>query len=621
MDTSFLENNFEDLLENMRYQSFCKDAIADCKRVGNEFILCAKDIQVETFNEAWEFYRKRHPTLSSSSLKTRHTSLRIVFRFAVNKEYPVHQLSSSQLKLEIHSKGLLDLYDLQNRMDEFLSLLSAEGYSVGKRSTLRTSIGRIIIQARTIKWDTFQEIRDWYDNQELSDHYRFHVRETIDKIECFMTNGTITPHPSIQNKMVEKIPSIGKLNLTFLQDNLPKLLSYMENSGYGEDYRKKVSFIANRIVILSRSIKWDSYEDIWNWYDARIRGEQYRKDVRCVLGLLLDFHLKGVMPNNRLTQNVLCLRDNNYSHLLPQYKSLVDYVNDLEKQRGLKQSSITRTKETASSFLRHLQNKGFNYLNDVTEDTVLEYFFADGEEKRGYATLSNLRRFLTKGCEIDEACKTILIYLPVLRNARITIQYLTAEEIKLFKSALFDGFNKLSYKERAIGGLLVYTPMRSSDIASLTLDSFDLRNNIFYFIQEKTSNPVALTFNANLGNLIYDYCVYERENTGSNQLFLSDDPPYNPLGEGGIEWAAGKIMAAAGIRQNEGDRQGTHIFRHRGATTMAQNNVPAPVISAAMGQNSPRSLAPYLSADFVHLKICALGLNKFPLPKEVFSVV
>ena len=191
----------------MRYQSFCKDAIADCKRVGNEFILCAKDIQVETFNEAWEFYRKRHPTLSSSSLKTRHTSLRIVFRFAVNKEYPVHQLSSSQLKLEIHSKGLLDLYDLQNRMDEFLSLLSAEGYSVGKRSTLRTSIGRIIIQARTIKWDTFQEIRDWYDNQELSDHYRFHVRETIDKIECFMTNGTITPHPSIQNKMVEKSPT------------------------------------------------------------------------------------------------------------------------------------------------------------------------------------------------------------------------------------------------------------------------------------------------------------------------------------------------------------------------------------------------------------------------------
>ena len=51
MDTSFLENNFEDLLENMRYQSFCKDAIADCKRVGNELILCAKDIQVETFNE------------------------------------------------------------------------------------------------------------------------------------------------------------------------------------------------------------------------------------------------------------------------------------------------------------------------------------------------------------------------------------------------------------------------------------------------------------------------------------------------------------------------------------------------------------------------------------------
>ena len=99
MDTSFLENNFEDLLENMRYQSFCKDAIADCKRVGNEFILCAKDIQVETFNEAWEFYRKRHPTLSPSSLKTRHTSLRIVFRFAVNKEYAFQSAHVSYKRL------------------------------------------------------------------------------------------------------------------------------------------------------------------------------------------------------------------------------------------------------------------------------------------------------------------------------------------------------------------------------------------------------------------------------------------------------------------------------------------------------------------------------------------
>ena len=58
MDTSFLKNNFEDLLENMRYQSFCKDAIDDCKRVGSELILYAKDTKVETFNDAWEFYKK-----------------------------------------------------------------------------------------------------------------------------------------------------------------------------------------------------------------------------------------------------------------------------------------------------------------------------------------------------------------------------------------------------------------------------------------------------------------------------------------------------------------------------------------------------------------------------------
>ncbi len=220
-----------------------------------------------------------------------------------------------------------------------------------------------------------------------------------------------------------------------------------------------------------------------------------------------------------------------------------------------------------------------------------------------------------------EVCKSVLCYLPNLRNARKTIQYLSPEEVIRFKAAVFDKTNNLTYKDRAIAGFLLYTPMRNSDIISLTLDSFDLRNNTFSFIQEKTASAVTLPITINLGNLVYDYCTNEREDTGSNKLFLSDNPPYNPLGKGGIEWAVSKIMFIAGIRQNKGDRKGTHIFRHRGATTMAQNNVPAPVISAAMGHESPKSLSTYLSADFKHLKICALGLGAYTISEEVFSDV
>lgn len=621
MDLSFLENHLYELTENMRFQGYSNHAIEECNRVTRQIIMLAKNNEFETINDAWNIYLQKHSTLSKFTLESRHSSLQIALRFALYSEFPVHQLSQAQLKLSIHSKGKLDLYSLQCKMNKFLSLLEEEGYKVGKRSKLRTAIGRIIVMARTIEWNTFQDIRNWYDEQNMSSAYKTSVKEAINKMELFWETGKICSHPSIKRKLSYTVSSIGILDLTFWQNHLSELLIYMEEKGYGADYRKKVSNIANRITVLSRSIAWDSYEEIWHWYKSEVTGKQYLQDIRSVLGILSDFHINGIMPNNRATQNPLCLRDNNYSHLFSQYKELVDYAIKCEKERGLKESSIMNTKGAASSFFMHLQKRGYSSLSDVIEKVVLDYFFADGKEIRGYTTLSRLRSFFRKCCEICEPCKTILAYLPNLRRVRKNIQYLTAEEFGKFKSTIFDYTNSLTYKDRAIGGFLIYTPMRSSDITSLTLDAFNLQNNTFSFVQKKTSNAVILPFNVNLGNLVYDYCVNERADIKSNKLFLSDAPPYNPLGEGGIDWAVSKIMLAAGIRQNHGDRKGTHIFRHRGATTMAQNNIPAPVISAAMGHESPKSLSAYLSADFKHLKICALGLNAFSLSEEVFSDV
>ena len=124
-----------------------------------------------------------------------------------------------------------------------------------------------------------------------------------------------------------------------------------------------------------------------------------------------------------------------------------------------------------------------------------------------------------------------------------------------------------------------------------------------------------------VGNAIYDYCVLERSNTSDNEfLFLCDSAPHNKMGKGGIEWAISNVMKAAGIRQNEGDRKGGHVFRHKAATTMAENNIPTPVISAVMGHSSPKSLDAYLYTDMKHLKECALGLDKYPLAEEVISL-
>ncbi|WP_420828431.1 tyrosine-type recombinase/integrase [Dehalobacterium formicoaceticum] len=87
---------------------------------------------------------------------------------------------------------------------------------------------------------------------------------------------------------------------------------------------------------------------------------------------------------------------------------------------------------------------------------------------------------------------------------------------------------------------------------------------------------------------------------------------------GSIGNISNKIMKAANIRQSAGDRRGFHIFRHRVATELLGSGVPQPVISRALGHTSPNSLETYLSADFKHLKECALSIERFPMPKGVF---
>jgi site-specific recombinase XerD len=77
-----------------------------------------------------------------------------------------------------------------------------------------------------------------------------------------------------------------------------------------------------------------------------------------------------------------------------------------------------------------------------------------------------------------------------------------------------------------------------------------------------------------------------------------------------------KIMSAAKVRTtiNHG---GFRIYRHRLATALLGNGIAPPIISGILGQAAPKSLEIYLSADFQHLKNCALSIEPLPAAGEV----
>ena len=170
----------------------------------------------------------------------------------------------------------------------------------------------------------------------------------------------------------------------------------------------------------------------------------------------------------------------------------------------------------------------------------------------------------------------------------------------------------MNIRDRAIGKLLYYTGMRASDIAGMKLTDIDWDRDEIHLVQKKTSSPLILPLTAVVGNAIYDYISNERPViTNDDHVFLARKKRPHCLEGSDLIPIVDKIFSLAGIRQNKGDRRGTHIFRHRFATILTENDVDKAVISDSLGHSDPKSLDIYLSADIESLRECALSIECF----------
>jgi integrase len=298
---------------------------------------------------------------------------------------------------------------------------------------------------------------------------------------------------------------------------------------------------------------------------------------------------------------------------------VIDKYCESEKDRGKKETTIYTESHNATTFLLALHQNGMDSFNKITESAVREFFFQNGEHCRNYSYKKNISAVF-KSCIPffpKDTCTRILSYLPALRQKRKNIQYLFAEEVSQIKAVLTDSNSIIVLRDKAIGLLALYTGLRSCDIAGLTVDNIDWANDLIHIRQQKTDIPLEIPLTATVGNAIYDYLMLERPQSGLPEIFLSLSIPYARLNSSSLGNIAIKIMTTAKIRTNPGDRKGFHIFRHYLATALLGNDVSQPVISRILGHTSPDSINPYLSADFPHLKECALSIECFPLRKEV----
>ena len=408
------------------------------------------------------------------------------------------------------------------------------------------------------------------------------------------------------------------MDLQNLKEHCGELVSFMEKNGYSERYVRLFREEIRHILSHAENNNWKSYRDIYLDYLKYPHSENYLRNKRTVIGALEQFDIFGHFPDRRRRHTLF---ERGAYHLLePEFQELIDFYCQYERQRGKKETTIRGESHNAASFLLQMQGRGAGCLEDITEDSILSFFVSEeGALIKSCSYKKKIAAVFKAGLKWKEPqCRRILVLLPMLREKRKNIQYLTADEISGLRDAA--GREGMSMRNRAILLLLIFTGLRGCDIAALTLDAIDWEKEIILISQQKTAVPVELPLSAVVGNAIYDYLTEERPDTGDCHVFLSETRPFSPLASRSIGSIVTKMFKAAGIRQDPGSRKGTHIFRHNLASTMLENGVPQPVITQTLGHTAPDSLEPYLRADFVHLRECALSIEAFPLAGEVLSV-
>lgn len=415
-------------------------------------------------------------------------------------------------------------------------------------------------------------------------------------------------------------------NLEENKDRIIREFSEERTSGDARHIRYEINWILSR----AGNNSWGSLEDA---YTERISEKPYSDITKSNKKYYFRCICKKLYPGSIFTSRIYCHCEDpgdmlkaskGYGELNQKYRDLLDVYVTLAKEAGKKRDTIFTHCNLTAGFLRHLQDNGAKSLDETAEDCVMSFFYADSryeQQIRSYSYKEKLA-VVFKTCmtveEYSTGCRRILNMIPAFGYVRKNVEYLTVSEAEAIRDSIDS--ERLSARDRAIMMILLYTGMRSCDVATIKLCDIDWKSETISIVQQKTAQPLILAMMPAVGNAVFDYLCDRDYKSPSGYLFCESGTDGKHISARTVRNVADRVYRLAGIRQNKGDHKGTHLFRHHAATKMLESGVQRAVISKTLGHTDPDSLGPYLHADFKHLSEFALSLAAYPVSGEVWDI-
>ncbi len=402
------------------------------------------------------------------------------------------------------------------------------------------------------------------------------------------------------------------MDLTRLRNNQVQLIKFMERGGYSKSYIEDVEYEINEL--LRHGDNYNSYLEYYQEYICHKISTNTQIVKKGLLTLIMNFDIYDKYPNRNKCKNKI-IDNSSYAKLNSYFKNIIEiYKTQVYKEK--KETTIHNNSLSCSCFLFHLQSKNYKNLLDVQEQDIISFFLDENNKLKYEDTYVKRIKTVLKECiPFIEGCESVINLLPNIRRTRKNIQYLTEEEIKKVIEVLKNDIT-ISFRDKAIVTIALYTGLRGCDIANLKLTNINWNNDTINIIQQKTGVSLEIPLTTTVGNALYDYITKERPQINIDNIFIRKDALI-PIGKTTTNTAVNIVFKKANIRQGNNQRKGTHIFRHNLATFLLKNEVPRTIITQILGHQSPNSLNTYLHADFYHLKKCALSVKIFEDVKEV----
>ncbi|SEN00770.1 Site-specific recombinase XerD [Mesobacillus persicus] len=268
---------------------------------------------------------------------------------------------------------------------------------------------------------------------------------------------------------------------------------------------------------------------------------------------------------------------------------VTEYVTYLSKVVGLTDSTQISHKNFLKRFFYYLSpNQRFD-SSMLTVDSVQNYFANElkhlkpSSKKRVIGILRSYIRYLRfKGFEIDSGLFALPLHTPVWKLSNVPNTF-EKEDINIILSS-YDLTSLVGIRDYAIALCFTELGLRTSEVASLTLDDFNWHEGKLLVKKTKTHKERELPLPKKIGEAIVIYLQISRPKTSSRTLFVRFSHQCGePMGREQIRGTIRRAYARAGISLSI---TGTHILRHSKARFLYEEGSSLKIIADILGHES-----------------------------------